>query len=50
LAVIDNQFKRVVEPGEFEITVGGAQPGAVPASTQVLSAKVVLTGNAFAVK
>ncbi len=50
LALIDDQFKRVVEPGEFEITVGGAQPGAVPASTQVLSAKVVLTGSAFTIK
>ncbi|MFL6215875.1 MAG: glycoside hydrolase family 3 C-terminal domain-containing protein [Blastocatellia bacterium] len=50
LSVIDNQFKRVVEPGEFEITVGGAQPGRVPASTQVLVAKVTLTGAAFTVK
>jgi beta-glucosidase len=50
LSLIDNQFKRVVEPGEFEVTVGGAQPGAVPASTQVLTAKVTLTGAAFAVR
>jgi beta-glucosidase len=50
LALIDNQFKRVVEPGEFEITVGGAQPGNVPASTQVVTAKVVLTGAAFTVR
>ena len=50
LSVIDNQFKRIVEPGEFEITVGGAQPGTVPASTQVLVAKVTLTGAAFTVK
>jgi beta-glucosidase len=50
LSVIDNQLKRVVEPGEFEISVGGAQPGTAPASTQVLTARVRLTGNVFAVK
>lgn len=50
LSLIDKQFKRVVEPGEFEIAVGGAQPGTPPSSTQALTAKVTLTGAAFAIK
>jgi beta-glucosidase len=50
LSLIDKQFKRVVEPGEFEITVGGAQPGAVPSTTQTLTAKVTLAGAVFAIK
>ncbi|HKQ05872.1 MAG TPA: glycoside hydrolase family 3 C-terminal domain-containing protein [Blastocatellia bacterium] len=49
-SLIDSQFKRVVEPGEFEIAVGGAQPDSVPPSTQVVTARVTLTGAAFAVK
>ncbi|HJQ23561.1 MAG TPA: glycoside hydrolase family 3 C-terminal domain-containing protein [Blastocatellia bacterium] len=49
-SLIDSQFKRVVEPGEFEISVGGAQPGAVPTTTQVLTAKVMLTGAVFAIR
>ena len=49
-ALIDNEFRRVIEPGEFEISVGGAQPGTAPASTQVVTAKVTLTGNAFTIK
>jgi beta-glucosidase len=50
LSVIDNEFKRVVEPGEFEISVGGAQPGTAPVSTAVLTAKMTLVGKVFAVK
>ena len=49
-SLVDQQFKRVVEPGDFEITVGGAQPGAQPSSTQVLTTKVTLTGAVFAIK
>jgi beta-glucosidase len=50
LSLIDKQFKRVVEPGEFEIAVGGAQPGTPPSSTQTLTAKVTLAGAVFAIK
>jgi beta-glucosidase len=50
LSLIDSQFKRVVEPGEFEITVGGMQPGAPSPSTQTLTAKFSVTGSAFVIK
>ena len=50
LSLIDSQIKRVVEPGEFEITVGGMLPGAQAASTQALTAKLMVTGNVFAVR
>jgi beta-glucosidase len=50
LSLIDKNFKRIVEPGEFEISVGGAQPGVQASSTQTVSAKMRVTGKAFAVK
>ena len=50
LSLIDNQFKRVVEPGEFEISVGGTQPGSRSSSTETLSAKFSVIGKAFAIK
>jgi beta-glucosidase len=50
LSLIDSQFKRVVEPGEFEISVGGAQLDRQSASTQTLSAKLSVTGKVFAIK
>ncbi|MEN3332254.1 MAG: beta-glucosidase [Blastocatellia bacterium] len=50
LSLIDSRFKRVVEPGEFEIAVGGAQPGTRSPSTQVVTAKVTLTGAVLAIK
>jgi beta-glucosidase len=50
LSLIDDQFKRVVEPGEFEISVGGAQPGLQSASTQTLNAKVSVKGKVFPIK
>jgi len=41
LSVIDNQGKRVLEPGRFRIEVGGKQPGfkgaADAATTEVVS-------------
>jgi beta-glucosidase len=48
LSLIDNRDQRVVEPGEFEISVGGSQPGA--SSTQSQKAKLKLTGDRFAVE
>src|SRR5256714_13962886 len=50
LSVIDDAGRRVVEPGEFLITVGGKQPGfkghADAATTGVVSGKFVVTGKA----
>lgn len=49
-SLIDANDNRVVEPGEFEIAVGGKQPGfsgrADAATTQVLTARFRVEGNA----
>jgi beta-glucosidase len=49
LSMIDQGNRRVVEPGVFEISVGGKQPGfrgrQGAATTGVVSAKVTLTGE-----
>jgi beta-glucosidase len=49
LSVIDNRGKRIVEPGEFQITIGGKQPGfkghADAATTSAVSGKFVITGK-----
>ena len=50
LSLLDSEFKRVVEPGEFEISVGGAQPGTLAPTTQTLTGKLLVTGKVFAVK
>ncbi len=50
LSLIDSQFKRVVEPGDFEIAVGGMQPGAQSSSTETLTAKFSVTGKTFFIK
>jgi beta-glucosidase len=46
-SIIDDDGKRVVQPGSFEITVGGKQPGfkgiADAGTTQVSSARLALT-------
>jgi beta-glucosidase len=51
LSLIDGKFRRVVEPGEFEITVGGKQPGftglADAATTQTVSGRLNVTGKEF---
>jgi beta-glucosidase len=50
LSVIDNRGKRIVEPGEFILTVGGKQAGlkgyADAATTGVVSGRFVVTGTA----
>jgi beta-glucosidase len=52
-SVVGADGKRVVEPGAFTIAVGGKQPGlagtADAATTQVLTARIELTGSAKAV-
>jgi len=49
LSLIDARFRRVVEPGVMEISVGGKQPGfagdADAQTTGVLSRKVTIVGN-----
>ncbi|HEY0321789.1 MAG TPA: glycoside hydrolase family 3 C-terminal domain-containing protein [Pyrinomonadaceae bacterium] len=52
LSLIDNNGKRVLEPGEFSISVGGKQPGftgyADAASTGVAVSSFVVTGKTTA--
>jgi beta-glucosidase len=49
LSLIDDNGKRVLEPGEFSISVGGKQPGfagsADAASTGVVGSSFVVTGK-----
>ena len=49
-SIINNQDKRVIEPGYFTISVGGKQPGFKgyldPQFTQVLTGRLRLTGKA----
>jgi beta-glucosidase len=50
LSLIDNQSRRVVEPGEIEIQIGGGQIGASVSSSQALTARLRVTGDVFLVK
>ena len=50
LSLIDNQSRRVVEPGEFEVQMGGGQIGARVSSSQALNARVKITGDVFLVR
>jgi beta-glucosidase len=50
ISLIDNQWRRIVEPGEIEIQTGGGQIGARASSSQSLTARVKVTGEVFQVK
>ena len=54
LSLIDANMHRVVEPGVFEIAVGGKQPGfkgrADASTTQVVTGRIEITGSTFSVK
>ncbi|HZM86313.1 MAG TPA: glycoside hydrolase family 3 C-terminal domain-containing protein [Blastocatellia bacterium] len=50
LSIIDDQSRRVVEPGEFEIQAGGGQIGSRLPSSQVVTARFKVTGDVFLVK
>jgi beta-glucosidase len=50
LSLIDNQSRRVVEPVEFEIQIGGGQIGARVSSSQTLTARLKVTGDVFLLK
>ena len=49
LALVDNNGKRILEPGEFRISVGGKQPGFTgstdAATTEVLTGSFTVTGK-----
>jgi len=50
MTVIDNDGKRVIEPGDFTVSVGGKQPGftgrADASTTQAISATFAVKGQA----
>jgi len=48
-AVINSGAKREVDPGEFEIGVGGMQPGTASLSTDGLGQKIKIVGKPFVV-
>jgi hypothetical protein len=50
LSLIDNQGRRIVEPGELEIQTGGGQIGARVSSSQALTTRVRITGSVYLVK
>jgi beta-glucosidase len=50
LSLIDDRLRRVVEPGEIEISVGGGQPGQRPGASNVLLGKLRVTGDVFPVR
>ncbi|MCF7805089.1 MAG: glycoside hydrolase family 3 C-terminal domain-containing protein [Candidatus Marinimicrobia bacterium] len=45
LALVTENGQRIVEPGEFEIFVGGGLPDNFPETSEVTSGKVTLTGE-----
>jgi beta-glucosidase len=51
LSVIDDNGRRMVEPGEFLVTVGGKQPGfkghADAQTTEVITRRFIVTGKAI---
>jgi len=50
LSLVNENAKRIVEPGEFEISVGGIQPGTKAETTNYVSSKIELTGDVFIVE
>jgi beta-glucosidase len=53
MTVIDDQGKRVIEPGAFTVSVGGKQPGFAgrgdAATTGTVSGRFVVTGKVTAI-
>src|SRR5262249_37598007 len=49
MSLIDQEFRRVVEPGEVELAVGGSQPGSKGARSASVTTKVRITGKSFEV-
>jgi beta-glucosidase len=50
ISLIDNEWRRVVEPGEIEIQTGGGQVGARGSASQVITARVKVTGEVLQLK
>jgi beta-glucosidase len=50
LSLVTNEGKRLVEPGTFEIAVGGALPGTKPATTAVVEKNLKIVGEPFSVE
>lgn len=54
MSLIDDNGKRIVEPGDFAVSVGGKQPGFVGSAdaktTGVVMGSFTLTGKAFAIR
>jgi beta-glucosidase len=52
--VIDDNGKRIIEPGEFLISIGGKQPGFTnrqdAETTSVITARFAVTGKAFEIR
>ena len=53
MSVIDNSGKRLIQPGEFSVSVGGKEPGftgrADAVTTGVLIGKFTVTGKALGI-
>jgi beta-glucosidase len=51
MAIIDDQGRRLIEPGEFTVSVGGQQPGFTgrAATTGTVSGRFVVTGTVTAI-
>ena len=49
MSLIDDNGKRVIEPGEFEISIGGGQPTAFAATSNVVTRRFVVSGTVIAV-
>jgi beta-glucosidase len=50
LSLIDNRSRRVVEPGEFEVQIGGGQIDQRVTSSQAVTARLRVTGDVFLVR
>ncbi len=50
MSLVTEEGRRLVEPGSFEIAVGGAQPGTDPVTTAVVSQDLVVEGEYFSVE
>jgi hypothetical protein len=50
LAVINADAKREVDAGDFEIAVGGIQPGTKSPTTEVVAQKMKIVGKPFVIE
>ena len=50
MSLVTDEGKRLVEPGTFEISVGGALPGTEPATTAVVAQNLQVEGEPFSVE